>query len=175
MEFLSNVYYNNIKMNIAYISLGSNIENRIEHSIKALDELSTFLMLKVVSSFYETEPFGVSDQNNFINCATEIETSLQPHDLLNYLIDTEKKLGRASKGDYKPRTIDLDIIFYNDLILETTNLIIPHRQAHLRKFVIEPLCEINPDLIHPVLKKPISDILQKLGNKQFVKRIGQYY
>ena len=85
MEFLSNVYYNNIKMNIAYISLGSNIENRIEHSIKALDELSTFLILKVVSSFYETEPFGVSDQNNFINCAAEIETSLQPHDLLNYL------------------------------------------------------------------------------------------
>jgi 2-amino-4-hydroxy-6-hydroxymethyldihydropteridine diphosphokinase len=162
-------------MNIAYISLGSNIENRIVHCKKALDELSTFLILKVVSSFYETKPLGVSNQNNFINCAAEIETSLQPNDLLDYLIHTERKLGRASKGDYKPRTIDIDIVFYNNLILETDRLVIPHKQAHLRKFVIEPLCEINPDLIHPVLNKPISDILQKLENDQYVKRIGQYY
>ena len=162
-------------MNIAYISLGSNIENRIEYCIKALDDLSTFLTLLAVSSFYETKPLGVSDQNNFINCAVQIETTLKPHDLLNYLLDTEKKLGRQSKGDLRPRTIDLDIIFYDDLILETASLIIPHRQAHLRRFVIEPLCEINPDLIHPVLNEPISDILQKLGQDQHVERIGQLY
>jgi len=162
-------------MNIAYISLGSNIENRIENCLTALDEISNFLIINDVSSFYETEPFGVSDQNNFINCAAKIQTSLQPYDLLNYLIDSEKKLGRAGKGDYKPRTIDLDIIFYNDLILENERLIIPHKQAHLRKFVLEPICEINPDLIHPVLNKSISYILENLGHDQHIKQIGQFY
>lgn len=161
--------------NIAYISLGSNIENRIEHCIKALNELSEFSGLKAVSSFYETEPFGVSNQNNFINCAAEVHTALKPHELLDNLVNTEKKLGRDSKGDYRPRTIDLDIVFYNDLILETDSLVIPHKQAHLRKFVLEPLCEINPDLIHPVLRRPISDILQNLSSDQYVKRIGKYY
>ncbi len=162
-------------MNIAYISLGSNIENRIDHCIKALDELSTFLTLKAVSSFYETEPLGVSDQNNFVNCAAELETSLKPHDLLDFLINTERKLGRDDKGNYKPRTIDLDIIFYDDLVLETSGLTIPHKQAHLRKFVMEPVCEISPGLIHPLLNKPVEDICQELGCDQYIKKIGQFY
>ena len=100
-------------MNIAYLSIGSNIENRIKNCMLAIDELSAFLIIKKISSFYETEPIGVENQNSFINCAIKIETSLTPRDLLTYLSETEKKLGRNNKGDYKPRAIDLDIICIN--------------------------------------------------------------
>ncbi|HSG31309.1 MAG TPA: 2-amino-4-hydroxy-6-hydroxymethyldihydropteridine diphosphokinase [Thermodesulfobacteriota bacterium] len=162
-------------MNIVYLSLGSNIENRIEHCIKALDELSAYVDLEDVSSFYETEALGVTGQNNFINCAAKIKTPLMPLDLLSSLITTEKKLGRLSKSDYSPRTIDLDIIFYNDLTLKSDKLVIPHKQAHLRRFVIEPLCELCPDLIHPVLNKSISNILENISSAQIVKKIGTFY
>ncbi|NIP38706.1 MAG: 2-amino-4-hydroxy-6-hydroxymethyldihydropteridine diphosphokinase [Candidatus Dadabacteria bacterium] len=162
-------------MNIVYLSLGSNIENRIEHCIKALDELSTYVEIEEVSSFYETEAIGVSTPSDFINCAAKILTPLKPVDLLDSLTQTEKKLGRESKGDYSPRTIDIDIIFYNDLILQSDNLTIPHKQAHLRRFVIEPLSEICPDLIHPLLNKTLLEIIQSMKNKQYVKKIGSFY
>ncbi|NIT13973.1 MAG: 2-amino-4-hydroxy-6-hydroxymethyldihydropteridine diphosphokinase [Candidatus Dadabacteria bacterium] len=110
-----------------------------------------------------------------MNCAAEVQTALEPQELLNSISKIEKILGRNTKGDYKPRTIDIDIIFYNDLVLENDKLIIPHKKAHLRKFVLEPICEIRPDLIHPVLNKTVSDILNELGADQYVRQIGKYY
>lgn len=162
-------------MNIAYLSIGSNIENRIKNCMLAIDELSAFLIIKKISSFYETAPMGVENQNSFINCAIKIETSLTPRDLLIYLSETEKKLGRNNKGDYKPRAIDLDIIFYNDLVLNTLDLTIPHKNAHLRRFVIEPLCEIDPDLMHPVLNKSVIEIMNAMEINQKVEKIGNFY
>lgn len=162
-------------MNIAYISLGSNIENRIEHCIKGLDELKGYSTPLDCSSFYETAPVGVNGQNSYINCAAKVKTCLSARDLLKCLIESEIKLGRQSKGDYSPRTLDLDIIFYDDIILETEALVIPHRQAHLRKFVIEPICEIDPDFVHPVLKQTMSEILLAIDKDQHTEKIGKFY
>jgi len=162
-------------MNIAYLSIGSNIDNRVKNCIIALEELSYFLKVIEVSSFYETEPYGTGDQDDYVNCAVQVETSLKPEQLLESLLDIEKNMGRKAKGDKAPRIIDLDIIFYDDLIIDSDNLTIPHKLAHLRRFVLEPICEINCQYTHPVLNKTISKLIQELDDTLKVEKIGKYY
>lgn len=161
-------------MNIAYLSIGSNVDNRVKNCIMALEQISTFLNVLEVSSFYETEPYGSGDQDDFVNCAVQVETSLTPAQLLDSILDVEKSMGRKTKGDNLPRIIDLDIIFYNDLIVKSDNLTIPHKLAHLRRFVLEPICEINSEYTHPVLNKTISKLIEELDDTLKVEKIGKY-
>lgn len=147
-------------MFIAYIGIGSNLGNREENCEKAIYLLEQ-KGIKVTkrSSFYETEPWGVKEQPKFINMAVEIETYLKPEELLRTIKEIENEIGRRSSTRWGPRIIDLDILFYNDLILRTPELEIPHPLIHERDFVLKPLSEIAPDKIHPVLKKTIKELL----------------
>lgn len=147
-------------MAIAYIGIGSNFGNRKENCEKAVNLFSRkgIEVLKC-SSFYETEPWGVKEQPKFINAAVEAETDLKPEELLKTIKGIESDLGRGSVIRWGPRLIDLDILLYNDLVVKTNNLEIPHPGVKNRAFVLKPLSEIAPDKIHPVLKKRIKSLL----------------
>ena len=147
-------------MTIAHIGIGSNFGNRQENCEKAVNLLSRkgIKVLKC-SSFYETEPWGVKEQPKFINTAVETETDLKPEELLKTIKGIESDLGRGSGIRWGPRLIDLDILLYNDLVVKTNNLEIPHPGVKNREFVLKPLSEIAPDKIHPVLKKSIESLL----------------
>ena len=145
----------------AYIGIGSNLGNRTENCIAALEEISNFTIIKSVSSFYETEPLGVEDQPEFINAVAKVSTLLSPLNLLNSLKEVEKQLGRDRTERWGPRVIDLDLLIYEDFVLESQELTIPHKELHKRRFVLEPLSEIEPWLEHPVLKKTMSTILKE--------------
>jgi 2-amino-4-hydroxy-6-hydroxymethyldihydropteridine diphosphokinase len=161
-------------MPTALISIGSNVGDRVENCINAVREISGFASILAVSSIYETEPVGKEDQSNFINSAIKIETDLSAFDLLSSLQSVEDGLGRKRDERWGPRVIDLDIIFYNNLVIETEELTIPHPRAHLRRFVLIPLSEIVPEEIHPVLKITVSGILDELEDKQFVTKLGEF-
>lgn len=150
-------------MHIVYIGLGSNIGNREGNCRKAIRLLEeNGLKVKKQSSMHETEPWGVKDQPKFINMAIEIETSKKPEDLLGILKNIENQMGRTESVKWGQRIIDLDILLYDDLILETPHLEIPHPFMHEREFVLKPLCEIAPDKKHPIIGKTIKDLLEGL-------------
>lgn len=155
-------------MAIAYIGIGSNLGNRQENCLHAIELLQKKgIIVTKRSSLYETEPWGVKDQPLFINMAIEIETSLEPGELLKVLKNIEKELGRQQTLQWGPRTIDLDILLFDDIILNKDNLKIPHPLLHERDFVLRPLCEIAPDVYHPLLKLRIYELLQKIYRKSF--------
>lgn len=158
----------------AYIGIGSNQGNRTDYCNKALRAITKFAVIKSLSSVYETEPVGVIDQPDFINCVVEIETGLGPYELFSKLLDIENRLGRKRAGAGGPRTIDLDLIFYDDLVIQGEDLTIPHPRAHLRRFVLEPLCEIAPDFVHPILKVSVSKLLNGLEDNKRVQRLGPF-
>lgn len=147
-----------------YISIGSNLGEKIRNckdSIYYISKLQETYVTQV-SSFYKTSPVGpITEQPWFINCAIEIETSLPPYALLLNLLKIEKKLGRVRILDKGPRIIDLDILFYSDLIINEEKIIVPHPRLHLRKFVLIPLYEIAPTLIHPIFNFSIKQLLEK--------------
>jgi dihydroneopterin aldolase/2-amino-4-hydroxy-6-hydroxymethyldihydropteridine diphosphokinase len=149
----------------AYISMGSNIgdvKGNLNGAIAALNEMNTVRVTKV-SKFIETKPWGVMDQANFLNGAIEIETLLSPQLLMSALLLVEKNLGRERIIHWGPRTLDLDIIFYDDLISNDPIVILPHPRMEQRMFVLEPLCEIAPYMLHPVLKKRIFELMNCLA------------
>jgi 2-amino-4-hydroxy-6-hydroxymethyldihydropteridine diphosphokinase len=151
-------------MHVAYLGIGSNLGYREENCKRAIGLLEK-AGIKVTnrSSMRETDPWGVKDQPKFINMAIEIETSLRPHDLLALLKKIEDKVGRKTSSRWGPREIDLDILFYNETVLETGDLIIPHPGIEKREFVLKPLADIAPDLVHPVFKKRISEMLREIS------------
>ncbi len=147
-------------MPIAYIGIGSNLgsrEDNCERAIELIAENSIKILKR--SSMIETEPWGVKDQPKFINMALEVETKKSPQDLFFILKDIEKAMGRTETEHWGPRIIDLDILFYDDLILKTPELEIPHPFIQERDFVLKPLCEIAPEKIHPVLGKTVRELL----------------
>jgi 2-amino-4-hydroxy-6-hydroxymethyldihydropteridine diphosphokinase len=146
----------------AYIALGSNLGDREANIKKAFDALKERIQIVKTSSLYETKPMYVEDQGLFLNCAAKIETNLAPEELLKFLKNIEQKLGRKTLGRNGPRIIDLDILFYGDQILKENDLQVPHPKIGERPFVLVPLAEIAPNLIHPVNKKPIADMLSEL-------------
>lgn len=129
------------------------------------------ITVKKISSLYETEPYRVKDQANFINQVVEIQTEFQPFELYEKLLSIEKIIGRSTKGDFQPREIDIDILFYNSEIIKTQKLTIPHYDLHNRRFVLEPLIELNPDFIHPVFKKTVKELLSQLKDNLSVKKL----
>jgi len=156
----------------AVLLLGSNLGNSSDHINKALaliEKLAGKILLK--SSVYETSPWGYADQPDFLNQVIVIETLLSPHWLLEALKIIEKELGRAAVEKWRERIIDIDILFYNELTCKTEELIIPHPFLHKRRFTLEPLAEILPGFIHPVLKKTIKELLEACEDKGAVKRL----
>lgn len=139
-------------MNSAYLSLGSNIGNRLEHlqqAVQLLNEHSSIRVLQV-SSVYETEPVGLTEQAKFLNIVVELETSLEATELLSACQSIENKLGRMRKIRWGPRTVDLDILLYNEDHIQLDDLIIPHLRMQERAFVLVPLIEINSEVKNPV-------------------------
>lgn len=146
-------------MPTAYIGIGSNLgdrEDNCERAIKLLE--AGDIKVEKRSSMIETEPWGAEDQPKFINMAVEIETDLEPVELLSLLKKIECEIGRRPAERWGPRIIDLDILLYDDLIIKMPKLEIPHPHIAEREFVLKPLSEIAPDKIHPVLKKSIKDL-----------------
>ena len=149
-------------MAISYISIGSNLGNREENIRLAIHEISKLSTLSNVSSIYETEPWGYSNQPYFLNLVCLLETKLSPQQLLESNKLIEHRLLRQPTFKYGPRTIDIDILTYGDTVVETTDLKIPHPQLHRRGFVLIPLAEIAPDLMHPSLNKRISTLVMEV-------------
>lgn len=157
-------------MHLAYIGFGSNIGNRlayIQDAINALSEVEE-ITLQNISSLYETEPVGEQPQAKFLNGVVAIKTSLSPQTLLHTLKQIETTVGRQHRTRWGPREIDLDILIYGDLCLQTPKLTIPHPEMHLRRFVLVPLAEIAHDLVHPVFNETIQTVLERLKNDKSV-------
>lgn len=150
-------------MHTVYIGIGSNLgerEENCERAIGLLEEKGTRVIKR--SSMIETEPWGVTDQPAFINMAIQIETELSPVELLKLLKETEKEVGRRPGMRWGPRVIDLDILLIDDLVIKSDRIEVPHPQIRNRDFVLRPLAEIAPDLIHPVFKKTIGEMVQEI-------------
>jgi 2-amino-4-hydroxy-6-hydroxymethyldihydropteridine diphosphokinase len=145
-----------------FLGLGSNIGNRGEYIKRAITLLSEKIKNIQVAKMYRSKPYGYENQNYFLNTALKGQTTLHPQQLLDFVKDVEKKVGRVKRFHWGPREIDIDILFYEDLILETENLKIPHPLLHERDFVLKPLSDLQPDFIHPVLKKSVKEILKNL-------------
>ena len=160
---------------IVYIGIGSNLEKKRDNCLKAVSLISQLKENKLISrsSFYTAQPWGKSDQDWFLNSVIKIKTSLLPPDLLSTLQEIEKKVGRKKTVKWGPRMIDLDILFFNEEVIETPDLIIPHPFLHQRKFVLMPLNEISPDLVHPVLKKSIRELLEGIQDENIVEKEGK--
>lgn len=150
----------------AYIGLGGNLGDRYGNIARAIDKMRLVSATRVVeqSTDYLTAPVGPQEQPNFVNSAVKITTDLAPQELLGALKAIEKSLGREETYRHGPRVIDLDILLYDNEIIDTDDLKIPHPEMHKREFVLEPLCEIAPEAWHPVLKKTVREMLQALRN-----------
>lgn len=150
---------------IAYIALGSNMGERREHIERGIEALRKLSSCKVceVSDLIETEPYGGVEQGKFLNGALKLETLLGPYQLLEKLQEIEYQEGRVRDVRWGPRTLDLDILFYDDLVLNTEKLTIPHEDMQNRGFVLEPMCQIAPWLRHPLLHKTVRQMYEALS------------
>jgi 2-amino-4-hydroxy-6-hydroxymethyldihydropteridine diphosphokinase len=153
-----------------YLSLGSNLGSREDNLKKAMDFIAHRLRLGKVSSIYDTAPVDIP-QPRFLNMACQVSTTLPPAAMLALLQGFESMLGKIPGRSGLPRPIDIDILFYGDLILDGPDLKIPHPRLTEREFVLVPLVEIAPDLIHPVLKKTVKQLLAAVAGKQDVVKI----
>jgi 2-amino-4-hydroxy-6-hydroxymethyldihydropteridine diphosphokinase len=145
-----------------YLSLGSNIGDPAGNLNAAIDRLRAFGEVVAVSSFYETEPVEFTAQAWFLNCAVALDTEKTPHQLLAGILDIEQQLGRRRDQKKGPRIIDVDILFLGNSIVDDPGLTIPHPAMHERRFVLEPLVEIAPDALHPVLQQTIRELRDAL-------------
>ena len=149
------------KRHKAYLSLGSNMGDKRYYLDEAINRIGEDSLTRVekVASFIETEPYGNVEQDNFLNTAVEISTLRNPQELLQLTSDIENQLGRVRTVHWGPRTLDIDIILYEDVVINIDGLIIPHKEMHLREFVLRPLCEIAPTVEHPIIKKNAYELL----------------
>ena len=148
----------------AFIGVGANLGEPVRQIRQAQDALSQNpgIVFMDASSFYRTQPVGPVEQPPFVNAVFALEPEIGPHDLLTILLDIEQKMGRVRKERWGPRVIDLDLLFYGDTVISGEGLEVPHPRLHERRFVLAPLAEIAPDFVHPVLKTPVSQLLDEL-------------
>ncbi|CAH0306287.1 2-amino-4-hydroxy-6-hydroxymethyldihydropteridinepyrophosphokinase [Peribacillus sp. Bi96] len=158
-------------VNIAYLSIGSNLGNRLDTFQEAFQLLAENPSIKLVacSSLYETEPIGYTDQDCFLNAVLKVETDLEPEELLHACMQIEQEFGRKREIRWGPRTLDLDILLYNHENIETEILSVPHPRMHERAFVIVPLMEVDPDIILPQMHTPLSDLFEQISDKEGVR------
>ena len=155
-----------------YLGLGSNKGDRLEFLQSALNEAAKLheTSVRAISSVYETEPVGKKDQAEFLNAVAEIETSLAPYDLLRKLKRIEKDLGRKDWIRWGPREIDIDILYYDDVVLKDVSIQIPHREIANRRFVLIPLSELAQGLVDPTRKLSVADLLKFCSDTSTVRR-----
>ena len=156
---------------IAYLSLGSNLGDRQAQLRDAIGRLAALGRVLKVSSFYETEPVESTDQPWFLNCAVELETDLPAEELMGGLLRIETEMGRRRVQKKGPRSIDIDILLFGDEVIRSGELSVPHPAMQDRRFVLEPLAEIAPDVRHPVIKKTIKEMLDALPEGQAVRKV----
>lgn len=145
---------------IIYLALGSNLDDRLANLKQAITSLSPQMEVKAKSRVYETPPWGYAEQPMFLNQVIKANTYLEFEPLLKHIKRLEIALGRKPSFKNGPRLIDIDILFYNDLVLNTSSLVIPHPHMHERGFVLLPLMDIAPDLVHPVHKKSVREMIK---------------
>src|SRR5688572_22338556 len=157
---------------IVYLALGSNLGNRLANLKQAVAALSPQMEMKAKSHVYETPPWGYEDQPKFLNQVIKVKTYLEPEPLFKHVKHLEVALGRKASFQNGPRLIDIDLLFYDDLVLNTTSLIIPHPRLHERGFVLLPLMDIDPELVHPGNKKSVREMVT-LSNMEGIEKFAQ--
>ena len=159
----------------AYISVGSNLGAKLDNCRNGIAALTRSADIQFIdqSPIYRTEPVDYQDQDWFVNCMVKIETDLDPLSLLDFIKSIEHAAGRVRDAiRFGPRVLDLDIILYDDVVLDDLRLTIPHPRMHKRRFVLIPICDIDPDINHPVLQRTMSSLLENLAEKG--QRITEY-
>ena len=151
---------------IVYLALGSNMGNRLANLKAAITNLTPQMSVKKKSSVYETPPWGFTDQNAFLNQVVMAETYLNPEALLAHLKRLEVALGRVPSFENGPRLIDIDILFFDDVVMDKPSLVIPHPRLQERAFVLVPLADLAPDLVHPVLHKSVGELLDGVDRSE---------
>jgi 2-amino-4-hydroxy-6-hydroxymethyldihydropteridine diphosphokinase len=156
----------------AFLGLGSNLGDRQRTLQQAVQEIGRLerTRLTAISPVYETEPFGVTDQPMFLNAALEVDTGLAPEAILPGLLRIERELGRTEGERWAPRVVDLDILLYDGLVRESVELTVPHPGLSERRFVLVPLCDLDPDLVHPVSGLTMADLLRSCRDRGRVVR-----
>ncbi len=157
--------------NLVYISLGSNVGDRSANLRGTTERLGEVGLVKAKSGFYETEPVELRDQPWFLNSVVALVTNLTPVELLKKVLAIEHEMGRIRTRDKGPRSIDIDILLFGDQLIEERGLKIPHPAMHQRRFVLEPLAEIAPEVVHPQLRKTARELLAALPAGQAVRRL----
>jgi 2-amino-4-hydroxy-6-hydroxymethyldihydropteridine diphosphokinase len=157
---------------VIYILLGTNLGNKKLNLSNAIAKLSVNrINSKRTSSLYKTAAWGNTNQDYFLNQVLEVDTSIDPVELLEICLRVEKEMGRIRNKKWEARIIDIDVLFYNDFIMESNDLIIPHKHLHERLFTLQPLAELNPTLIHPVFNKTILELIQNCEDDLSVEKL----
>jgi 2-amino-4-hydroxy-6-hydroxymethyldihydropteridine diphosphokinase len=154
----------------AHLSLGSNVGQREVHLREAIRRIAAAGRVVAVSSFYETEPVEFTEQAWFLNCAVALKTLLSPIELMTAVLAIEREMGRVRDRQKGPRIIDIDILLFDDLVIDSPDLMVPHPAMQQRRFVLEPLAEIAPEVRHPVLKRAVRELLEELPTGQAVRK-----
>lgn len=160
-------------MNVVFLGLGTNLGNRQKNLNDAIAEIREQIgKVVTISSVYETEPWGFKSESQFFNIVIKVETRLNPSTVLEAILRIELFLGRVrGENQYSSRIIDIDILFYEDQVIDSSDLKVPHPKLQERKFVLVPLCEIEPEMVHPVLKKTMVLLFKECEDKSEVMKI----